>query len=257
MDSVTYHGGRMPTFSSQIKMKQKISQLMFKKYIDVEYQLPVYNPKANFDWIKQKSGLPWLLLNINIPYQIILKELESIQSFLVSHRDSYGEHAGWKSFCIHGKSFDATREETHYNDSRPYIWTPEARQYLPKTVNYFCTQWPKVTFARVRAMLLEPGGYISVHSDYPDSKLTAINIAITQPNGCDFVMERHGAVPFTPGNAFWLDISNKHTVFNNSDQPRWHLIIHQNFDSPEFQKLVVNSYQILYNKHNETVHNTN
>ena len=77
------------------------------------------------------------------------------------------------------------------------------------------------------------------------------------PNGCDFVMELHGAVPFKPGNAFWLDISNKHTVFNNSDQPRWHLIIHQNFDNHEFQKLVVNSYQILYNKHNETVHNTN
>ena len=238
-------------------MKQKISQLMFKKYINAEYQLPAYNSNADFDWIKQESGLPWLQLSIDIPHETILKELKTIQSLLVSHRDSYGEHQGWRSFCIHGKSFDATREETHYNDSRPYIWTPEARQYLPQTIEYFCTQWPKVTFARLRVMLLEPGGYVSVHSDHSKSELMPINIAITQPVNCDFVMERHGVVSFRPGSAFWLDVSNRHTVFNNSDQPRWHLIVHQSFDNVEFQNLVVKSYQILYNQHNETMHNTN
>jgi hypothetical protein len=237
-------------------MKQKISQLMFKKYINVEYQLPAYNPNADFEWIRQQSGLPWLRLTIDIPHETILKELDAVQSLLVSHRDDYGEHEGWKSCCIHGKSFNATREDDYYNDSRPYVWTPEAKQHLPQTVNYFCTQWPKTTFARVRAMLLEPGGYVSIHSDYPDSKLMPINIAITQPAECDFVMEQHGIVPFKPGQAFWLDISNRHTVFNNSNQLRWHLIVHQSFDNVEFQNLVVNSYQTLYNKHNETMHYT-
>jgi hypothetical protein len=238
-------------------MKQKISQLMFNKYINTEYQLPDYNPDADFDWIKCQSGLPWLRLNIDVPYREILKEIGNIQSLLVAHRDSYGEHQGWKSFCIHGKSFDATREEHYYNDDRPYIWTPEARQYMPQTINYFCTKWPQTTFARLRVMLLEPGGYISTHSDSDQSTLTAINIAITQPVDCNFVMEKHGPVPFDVGSAFWLDISNKHTVFNNSNQPRWHLIVHQSSDSIDFQKLVVNSYQTLYNKHNETMHHTN
>jgi hypothetical protein len=238
-------------------MKQKISQLMFKKYIDAEYQLPDYNPAADFDWIKYQSGLPWLRLNLDVPHELILQEIQAVQPWLVTHRDSYGEHQGWKSFCIHGKSFDATREETHYNDNRPYIWTPEAQQHMPGTVDYFLTQWPQTSFARLRVMLLEPGGYVGIHSDTDQPMLTAINIAITQPPNCDFVMEKHGPVPFDPGSAFWLDISNKHTVFNNSDQPRWHLIVHQTSASQDFQKLVVNSYKTLYNKHNEKMHDTN
>jgi hypothetical protein len=236
-------------------MQQKISQLMFKKYINTEYHLPDYNPDADFEWIKYQSGLPWLRLNIDIPCQQILKEIQSIQSLLINHRDSYGEHLGWKSFCIHGKNFDATEEDPY--DTRPYIWTPEAKQHMPETIKYFCTTWPQTMFARLRVMLLEPGGYISIHSDADQSVLTAINIAITQPVDCNFVMEKHGSVPFTTGSAFWLDISNRHTVFNNSDQPRWHLIVHQPIEGTDFQKLVVNSYQSLYNKHNETMHNTN
>lgn len=238
-------------------MKQKISQMMFKKYISTKYRLPAYNPDADFDWIKHQSGLPWLRLNINIPHKTIQKELESLQSLMISHRDNYAENTGWKSFCIHGKSFDATREEAYYNDSRPYTWTSEAQQYLPNTVEYFCTQWPKVRFSRVRVMLLDPGGYISVHSDYSESKLMPINVAITQPDNCDFVMAQHGVIPFAPGSAFWLDVSNKHTVFNHSDQPRWHIIVHQSLDNIEFQELVVNSYNIMYNQHNETMYNTN
>lgn len=238
-------------------MKQKISQLMYKKYINAEYQLPTYNPDADFAWIRQRSGLPWLQLCVNVPYKTIAKELEAVQSLLIPHRDDYSEHSGWKSFCIHGKSFDATREEKYYNDSRPYIWTPEAKTLMPSTVEYFATQWPHTSFTRLRVMLLEPGGHISVHSDYSESELSPINIAITQPDNCNFVMEHHGAVPFTAGSAFWLDVSNKHTIFNFSDQPRWHLIVHQSFDNVEFEELVVNSYQILYNQHDETMYNTN
>jgi hypothetical protein len=238
-------------------MKQAISQLMFKKYINSKYQLPAPNPKADFDWIRQESGLPWLRLNINVPHQMILQELETIQSLLIDHRDHLGEHQGWKSFCIHGKSFDATREEEYYNDLRPYVWTHEAQRYLPRTVEYFCNQWPGNIFTRVRVMLLAPGGYISIHSDSSRSQLAPINIAITQPANCDFVMEQHGAVPFEPGDAFWLDVSNRHTVFNNSKQLRWHLIVHQSFDNVKFQNLVVNSYQTMYNQHNEKMHNTN
>jgi len=84
-----------------------------------------------------------------------------------------------------------------------------------------------------------------------------VNIAITQPVDCNFVMEKHGSVPFTTGSVFWLDVSNMHTVFNNSDQLRWHIIVHQSFDNVEFQQMVVNSYKNLYNKHNETMHHTN
>jgi len=165
---------------------------------------------------------------------------------MVPHRDEYAEHQGWFSFCIHGKSYNATREESHYQDNCPYIWTPEASKYMPTTVKYF-QQWPALLFCRIRIMLLEPGGYITIHRDYDHNCLSAINIAITQPNDCAFVMENYGVVPFERGSAIWMDLSNNHVVFNNSNQRRWHIIVHQTFDS-NFQNLVVNSYKKLYNK---------
>ena len=228
-------------------MKYKISQLMFKKYAGRQYQLPEYKPDADFNWIMNNSGLPWLQLDIAVPYQTILNEIKNIETLLVDHRDDYGEHHGWKGFCIHGKSYSATREDSHYNNEHPHVWTTEAQQGMPQTVDYFSNQWPASQFKRIRVMLLEPGGYVSIHQDSETSKLTAINIAITQPAGCKFVMEKCGTVPFLPGQAFWLDISNQHAVINNSDQLRWHIIVHQSFDD-NFQNMVVNSYKKMYNK---------
>ena len=238
-------------------MKQQINQLLINKYIDYQYQLPEYNPLADFEWIRTQSGLPWLQLDLVVPYEVILSEITNIQSLMSSHRDDYNENQGWKSFCIHGKAYNATRETEHYDDDRPYIWTPEAEQFMPKTVEYFKTQWPGDTFTRLRVMLLEPGGYITIHRDGTTPGLTGINVAITQPDGCDFVMEKKGRIPFQPGSAYWLDIFNRHTVFNNSKHPRWHLIVHQRLDSQKFQDVVVNSYRNLYNNTNENSHNHN
>lgn len=214
--------------------------------------LPEFDPCADFDWIRNHSGLPWLHLSIQIPVDTIAKEINNVSSYLSAHRDEYSLHHGWKSFCIHGKSWDATREDEYYQDDRPHTWTEPAKKHMPGTVNFFKNHWPSSSYRRVRLMLLEPGGYITVHSDSERSQLSPVNIAITQPQGCDFVMEKYGTVPFVPGSAFWLDVSNRHVVFNDSDRPRWHIIVHQNCEHPKFQSLVVNSYHVLYNKQDET-----
>lgn len=239
-------------------MKHKISQLIFNRYQHSRATLPAYNKFADFEWIRMQSGLPWLQLAVNVPHETIFAEISNIKSLLVPHRDLYGEHKGWHSFCIHGKSYDSTREDAYYNDVRPHVWTQEGKELMPKTVDYFEKIWPRGVFTRLRIMLLEPGGYITVHSDATHPCLDAINIAITQPNNCDFLMERHGIIPFQLGSAFWLDISNRHVVFNNSNYPRWHIIVHQTFDHVKFHKMVVNSYKELYNsKYNEDSHYRN
>lgn len=228
--------------------------MMLDKFQHTKCDLPPWRPNADFDWIQNSSGLPWLRLEISIPADTILKEISNIIPLLVEHREQYNEHQGWKSFCIHGKSYDATRESGHYNDQRPYVWTKEAQTHMPKTVEFFRTQWPHDQFQRVRVMLLEPGGYISLHKDSDQSKLTAVNMALTQPNGCDFVMEQHGKVPFSSGTAFWLDLSNRHVVFNHSKEPRWHIIVHQTFNQ-SFHDMVAKSYKNLYNELDENCHN--
>lgn len=238
-------------------MKQQISQMMFDRYKNYQYQYPTYNPSANFDWIRTQSGLPWLPLTLSVPYTQILSEINNIEPLLSLHREEYNEHKGWKSFCIHGKSFDSTREDAHYNNVCNHDWTPEAEKLMPVTVEYFKTRWPANQFSRLRVMLLEPQGYISIHKDNNIAELAPINIAITQPEGCNFVIEKKGTVPFVPGQAIWMDVSGNHTVFNNSNQRRWHIIVHQSFDNIDFQNEVVKSYHILYNCYNENRDNHN
>jgi hypothetical protein len=191
----------------------------------------------DFEWITQHSGVPWLKLSVQIPYEDILREIKNNVEFLVEHRDDYSEHQGWKSFCIHGKSLTQTQ---HSDDDRPCVWIPEVVERMPVTVNYFKT-W-HLDFNRLRVMSLDPGGFIGVHQDEKTSSLCPINIALSQPTGCEFVMEGWGVVPFTPGDAFMLDISNLHAVVNNSNQTRYHIIVHYNSPSKEFKKMVEQSY---------------
>jgi len=227
-------------------MKKQISQLLIKKYVNHTPVLPEFNPNATADWIKRYSNLPWLKLLIELPTTAILNEIQQVKHMMTSHRDQYADHSGWESFCIHGKSYNATREDSYYNNNIVHQWTDEAITYMPLTVNYFKNKWPGIDYRRLRVMRLKPGGYISIHQDGTEKYLSAINIAITQPSDCMFVMEKHGVIPFVPGSAFWLDLSNRHTIFNNSNQDRWHLIVHQNTKLLEFQDLVVNSYNLLY-----------
>lgn len=229
-------------------MKKQLSRLVFDRFLSQQLVLPCYNPDADFSWIREHSGLPWLRLDIVVPYAQILQEIQSASVCYQPHRDEYAEHQGWFSGCLHGKSWACTREDEYYADDRPHQWTPEAIENFPFTTDFFQTVWPSANYRRLRIMLLEPHGYITLHRDHTRQALTAINIAITQPEDCGFVMERHGAIPFEPGAAFWIDTHNHHTVFNDSDQKRWHLIVHQDCAHPEFQDLVVKSYHVLYNK---------
>jgi hypothetical protein len=235
-------------------MKTQLSQSIYNKFVEAVPALPDYIPCADLETIRT-AGLPWLQLQITIPTEVILQEIQAIQNLLVCHRDSYGESWGWHSFVIHGKAWDATREDNYYNDNRPHTWTDRALELMPRTVKFFQTEWPAGSFARIRVMLLEPGGFINIHQDSDQPGLGPINIAITQPDDCHFVMAGHGTVPYQAGQAFWLDVSNPHVVRNNSTQNRFHIIVHQDFDA-RFTKVVDASYNSLYNIAYENLSNS-
>lgn len=229
-------------------MKDKISRLFAKKIEQKKFSYS-FIQNANASWIVEHSKINCLKLNICIPYQQIEKEIKTIPPELfVSHRDeSYEDNRGWRSFVLHGKSYDASREDTYYNDNRIMHWTDHAKKYCPNTVKYFKTQWPCNEFYRVRVMLLEPGGIINLHKDMsPNGNLTAVNIAITQPKDCKFYLDNYGVVPFEPGLAFLLDVSNYHTVINDSDENRYHIIVHHKKITTEFDSVIEKSYNSLY-----------
>jgi len=195
------------------------------------------------EWIINQSGFPYMKLDITIPTDVIHDEIKNIEQYFVEHRESYAEHQGWKGFCIHGKSYDATREDQYYNDNRPYTWTSEAIKYMPRTVDFFSNHWFGNTFQRLRVMKLEPGGHIFLHRDVaPPGRLYPVNISITQPEKCDFVFEDYGVVPFSKGDSYILNIANSHCVLNDSDYPRYHIIAHHLTTTDKYNTMLVNSF---------------
>ena len=91
-------------------------------------------------------------------------------------------------------------------------------------------------------MLLEPQGYITPHEDSEEHRLAPTNIALNNPEGCNFKMKGHkGFLPFAPGKSLLLDVGNTHAVYNNSNEDRYHIIVHGKI-TKEFKELVERSY---------------
>ena len=232
--------------------KEKLTKLIINKCRHKSLPTIIQPNQVSSNWIITDSKLPYLKLNVSIPTNEILNEINNINHLFVEHREQYGEHLGWESFCIHGKSFDSTREDSFYNDNRPYVWTDEANELMPATVNFFKNNWFGNQFRRLRVMKLNPGGYIFMHSDGKPDQLSPVNIAITQPDGCEFVFENYGTVPFRPGSAFALNIFNNHCVFNNSDQVRYHIIAHHLTTTEEYNTMLVQSFNEYINETSTT-----
>ena len=199
-----------------------------KCYIDNAYDYISPSTKAFINQIDVKQNYlydhrPCKELDLNIPVQEIQQEIETIKSYLVHHRAESG--LGWRSFCIHGQSYDRTKEKSHYKDFLGYQWTQEALDNMPITIKWLKSLGFK-NFQRVRVMCLEPKGFINVHKDQSHSGLGPINVAITHPIECKFYLESHGELKFKPGKAYQLNLVNYHAVVNNSNIRRYHIIIH-------------------------------
>mgnify|MGYP003127942820 FL=1 len=198
-----------------------------------------HRPKANA--IKNDMHLPWLELDITVPTKDILNEFENVKDQLVSHRSKdqllNQTHKGWNSLTIHGLDPSITEAKDGH-----HTWTSVADR-CPKTKKWIEQNFSiSETTGRIRFMYLEPGGWIMPHKDRDNKQLKEINVAITNPEGCVFRMLERGNIPFAPGKAFILDISNRHMIHNNSDEPRLHIILHTGIDD----KVIERSYENCY-----------
>jgi hypothetical protein len=173
---------------------------------------------------------PWAPVFLDIDKDKVQEELDKLKFFFVPHRDkdkthSYG-HEGWSALTLHGLDYDKTEHYDRYGhtDESKYRWT-EVCEYAPYIVSLI-KSLPYDSFSRVRIMKLAAGGYIMPHNDGEGRIYGPLNVALTHPEGCRFVFEKYGEVPFRSGRGFILDIGINHCVVNASDQDRYHLIIH-------------------------------
>jgi len=92
-------------------------------------------------------------------------------------------------------------------------------------------------------MRLAPGGYITPHNDGESSTLSAVNISLNNPAGCNMVMEGVGIVPFSDsGTVMAFNPSYNHCVWNRSSEARYHMIIHGE-PKPRFYYSMENNYK--------------
>ena len=187
----------------------------------------VFDPK----WIVTESGWPYFHLSSldDQPWKEMHKEAEALSDKFHTHRDTYGE--GWKSLTLHGLDED-TQSLNIYGERQEtlkqldWTWVADA---CPVTKKFLTDVWPAEFLNRVRFMYLEPGRYILPHQDREEheKRLSVCNISLNNPKGCNFVLKNQGRVPFKEeGSAFLMDVSNVHSVWNRSDKPRIHMIIH-------------------------------
>ena len=205
-----------------------------------------------------KKPIGWLELDIEFDLNAWKEESKVVEPYLVHHREG-GGHSGWKSCCIHGLDVDKTGHWSLYSpteDTVHYNWT--ALSALTPTITNFWKLFPSEKFARLRFMELDASGCVAPHNDAPNGVkntdfnmmdlIIPINIAIVHPEHCYMEVEGYGSVPFAEGKAFIVNITNTHSVVNNSSFKRMHMIAHCMIGNrkEEFAELVVRSYNKQY-----------
>jgi len=205
-----------------------------------------------------ESDWPFLQIDFKDDFEKMHQECIENDHLFVGHRQkdkhlSYS-HEGWSALTLHGIRADATEHFDQYGLTKAeYKWT-EVCKYFP-TCTKFLKKLKYKNYDRVRIMRLAPGGYIMPHSDGKGRIFGPLNIAINNPDGCNFYFKDWGRVPFKQGTGFFLDIGNIHAVYNDSDEPRYHFIVHGHINDKlietSFKQLDMREKKICYGVYNQ------
>ena len=229
------------------------------KEIMPSFSAPDYSLDDNgiADWIFSTMP-PYIELDIEFDVNQWKLESDHALKYLVNHRE-HQNHMGWKSCCIHGIDTDKSGiwRTYGYEHEPEYKWTELS--VLTPTITRFWKQFPMERYARVRFMMVEPGGYVDPHNDTPpgvdisniSEHLIPINVAIDHPDNCYMTLKGHGIVPWKSGQMKIVNITNDHSVINMSDKPRMHMIAHGIIGNRrnEFNKLIASSYKKQYERY--------
>lgn len=195
---------------------------------------PTYD---NFQESHDDPECAYYSIKFDFDTELLLAECRSVDDLYFNHRGQdkkkgYG-HEGWQSLTLHGIDKHKTEHYTKYGFTNSveaaYHWT-DACVRVPNLYK-FLSNLPFTEFDRVRIMRLAPGGYIMPHTDNKfERAFSPLNIAINNPDGCHFVFKNKGIVPFEAGTGLVLDVGAEHIVINNSNEVRYHVIVHGNYD---------------------------
>ena len=117
------------------------------------------------------------------------------------------------------------------NEIFRYYATPNAKDF--PILNSFLKNRAD-TYHKPEISLLMPGGCIFPHNHAsakvgPDGSTFTeewlYNMSINYPKGCRFGVYPSGLVPYTPGDVYKIRVSQYHSVINDSDTIRYHVVM--------------------------------
>lgn len=174
-------------------------------------------------------------------------EAKKLSKHYVPHR-THESHKGWSSLVIHGISSVHTESSHSYgytDETAPWRWT-DVSTLCPIISKFFRTHFDYTRYYRIRIMKLSPGGYVWPHRDSiseDENHIGPINIALNNPDECKFYMDNIGYLPWQAGRAIKLNLYNIHCVYNNSNEDRYHIIVHGHM-GPSWHERIYKNYQI-------------
>jgi hypothetical protein len=185
----------------------------------------------------------YLKLDIPLPYKEICAEAFALLDRFSSHRGGKYSHDGWESLTLHGLGWDKHENYDTYgykkgkDASNDMFWT-EIADVCPITTKWLKEVFPCNKYGRVRFMLLRAGGKIALHSDSSIKLIENINVALNNPTGCEWIWGDGEKLIMEPGGVYAMNLHYHHSVVNESNEDRMHMIIARHDATDEWKKLV-------------------
>jgi len=190
-----------------------------------------------------RSDAKHLILDIPVPYQEMLREAINLRHRFTDHRPNENKHKGWKSLTLYGldenrhENWDIEGYSSALDAAKDFKWTSAAYD-CPITLDFLLNTFPSKRYGRVRLMLVEPGGYIGFHSDTKHRILENINIPLSNPKNCIWHWRDGEKFFMEPGISYAVNISYEHSITNDSDEDRYHLIVARHDSTDEWKQLI-------------------
>ena len=171
----------------------------------------------------------YLKLDIKLPYKEMCAEAFALLDKFSPHRGDEDSH-GWESLTIHGlgwnkhENFDEYGYKKGKDASNDMFWT-EIADLCPITTMWLKETFPCNKYGRVRFMLLRAGGKIALHSDSSIKLIENINVALNNPIGCKWIWGDGEEIIMEPGGVYAMNLHYHHSVINESNEDRMHMII--------------------------------
>jgi hypothetical protein len=193
-----------------------------------------------------ESEARYLKLEIPFDHNAMLLEARALKNRFVPHREDESGHTGWASLSLYGlhesktENWDEYGYESGAAAAKDFVWTDAAKE-CPTIMNFLLNQFPCKKYGRVRLMLLEPGGWIGLHSDGMMKFVENVNVALNNPVGCKWLWDDDKELIMEPGGMYAMNLSYRHSVVNNSNEDRFHLIIAKHDSTEEWKKFMNNA----------------